>query len=164
MRSLFKAGFVAALIQLVAICATTIVAILSARRDTAPSVAGDADIGSSGVFAFLPWAYVLIAVGVALSANRFVDLTAARIRHASRAMHPAAPASAAETLQGRLWLAAIGCAILAVNPPPDLVSAICRHLGHAGTAPMVWSGLISIGAASFGANAQAAGKSFDTDG
>src|SRR5260370_19218660 len=61
--------------------------------------------------------YLPTAVGVAATRHRFVDLTAARIRRASR-MNPSDPDRAANTLMISLWFTALGfCAVTLRSPP-----------------------------------------------
>jgi hypothetical protein len=100
--------------------------------------------------------YLLTAVGVAATRHRFVDLTAERIRRASRLMNLSDPDRAANTLMISLWLAAIGFAAVSLGPPPSFLTAHGWHLAYFDAAPIIWSGMMSIGVASFAANAQAA--------
>jgi hypothetical protein len=106
----------------------------------------------------LTWIYLLTALGVALTSNRFVDFTTARIRGASRLMRPTEPDHATKTLLVQLWLAAIGFAVLALRSPPDSFVEAGRYYGFTCAASIAWPGIMSIGAASFGASAQAAKK------
>ncbi|MCF8467256.1 MAG: hypothetical protein K9G33_07620 [Sneathiella sp.] len=105
---------------------------------------------------FLRWCYVLTALGVALTSHRFVDFTAARIRVASHLMRQAEPDHATKSLLTQLVLASFGFAMLGLLPAPDLWVAIARHLGSGWLGSVSWSSLMSVGAASFGANAFAA--------
>jgi hypothetical protein len=100
--------------------------------------------------------YLLTAFGVALTRHRFVDLTADRIRRASRLMNRSDPDRAANTLMVSLWFAAMGFGAVTLNSPPSFLTEQGWHLGNFDAAPIIWSGMMSIGVASFGANAQAA--------
>jgi hypothetical protein len=164
MLRLFQAGLVAALIQFIAVGLETLVALLSARHGLiAPAlldVSPDPDFQSDAIFPFLIWVYLLTALGVALTSDRFIVLTAARIRHASRLMRPTEPDHAAKTLLVLLWLTAIGFAVMALRSPPYPLLEAARSIGCTCAASIAWSGLMSIGAASFGANTQAASRSF----
>jgi hypothetical protein len=88
--------------------------------------------------------------------TRFVDLTADRIRRASRLMNRSDPDRAANTLMVSLWFAAMGFGAVTLSSPPSFLMEQGWHLGNFDAAPIIWSGMMSIGAASFGANAQAA--------
>src|SRR5689334_76163 len=110
-------------------------------------------------FRILPWVYLVIASRAAMTANRFIDLTAARIRHASRLMNPTEPDQAARTLLLQLSIGAVACAVMTVGLPPDLVARAFQALGHPQTASLAWSAIMSIGAAAFGANAHATARS-----
>ena|ERR1700686_136957 len=164
MLRLFQAGLVAALIQFIAVGLETLVALLSAQHGlVAPAlldVSPDSDFQSDAIFPLLIWVYLLTALGVALTSDRIVDLTAARIRHASRLMRPTEPDHAAKTLLVLLWLTAIGFAIMALRSPPYPFLEAGRYIGCTCAASIAWSGMMSIGAAGFGANAQAASRSF----
>jgi hypothetical protein len=106
----------------------------------------------------LPWVYLVIATGVVMTANRFIDLTAVRISHASRLMNPVEPNQAARTLLLQLSLVAAACAVMTVFPP-DLFARAFHALGYPHTASVAWSAIMSIAAAAFGANAHATLKS-----
>jgi hypothetical protein len=88
MLRLSQAGLVAALIQFIAVGFETLVALLSAQHGLiAPAlldVGPDSDFQSNAIFPLLIWVYLLTALGAALTGDRLVVLTAARIRHASR--------------------------------------------------------------------------------
>jgi hypothetical protein len=164
MLRLFQAGLVAAPIQFIAVGLETLVAVLSAQHGLiAPAllaVSPDSDFQSDAIFPLLIWVYLLTALGLALTCDRFIFLTAARIRHASRLMRPTEPDHAAKTLLVLLWLTAIGFAVMALRSPPYPLLEAARYIGCTCAASIAWSGLMSIGAASFGANAQAASRSF----
>lgn len=66
----------------------------------------------------LTWIYLLTAIGIALTSNRFVNFTAAHVRRASRLMQASAPDHATKSLLVQLWLAATEFAILTLRPPP----------------------------------------------
>lgn len=160
MLSLFRAGLVAACVQCMATGIVTIAAF-SAVRYGGP-IPGTPDLETNTISkldALLPllrWCYFLIALGVALTSHRFVDLTAARIRVASRLMHQAEPDHATKSLLTQLTLASIGFAMLGLRPAPDLWVTIAGHFGCGWLGSAAWSSLMSVGAASLGANAFAA--------
>ena len=102
--------------------------------------------------------YLATAVGVAATRHRFIDLTAERIRHASRLMSRSDPDSAADTLMILLWFTAFGFTALTLGSPPSFLTELGWHLGYFNAAPIVWPAVMSIGVASFGADAQAAAQ------
>ena len=108
------------------------------------------------VVSLLPLIYVVLAAAVALTERRYVTLTSTRIRHASRLMSPSEPDRTAGTLAICLFFASIGCASLALQPPPAILVSMNWHLGPHAAAPILWSALISVCVAGFGANAHAA--------
>jgi len=104
----------------------------------------------------LPLIYVMLATGIALTKHRYLTLTSTRIRHASRLMSKTDPHRMAGTLAICLFFASVGCASFALQPPPALLLSVDWHLGPHTAAPILWSALLSICVASFGANAHAA--------
>ena len=121
-----------------------------------PSFGVDPESELDALLPLLRWIYLLMALGVALTSDRFVDFSAARIRLASRLMRPTVPDHATKSLLTQLTLASIGLAVLALRPPPDLLIVATRYFGPGWVASAAWSGMMSAAAAGFGANAQAA--------
>jgi hypothetical protein len=102
--------------------------------------------------------------GVALPDDRFVACTAVQIRQASRHMNPAKSDHAAKILMVQLCLSAIGFVMVAYRPPPGLLIETCRYFGCSWAASIIWPGMMSIGVASFGADARAARNALLHDG
>lgn len=158
MLRLCQAGLAAAGIQFVAVILATLVAFHFARQGLGDPTSSNIGGGlNSRSIAILRWVYLLTSVGVALTGNRVVDATAARISHASRLMRPIEPDHATKTLLVQLSFTAIGFAIAALTSPPDLLVEGARHLGCSCIAFISWPATMSIGTAGFGANALAAG-------
>jgi hypothetical protein len=162
MARLFQAGLVGSILQLAAVgLATCLVIWLKWHGSVASSELGAELLAKAGdLLAVLPWVYLVIASGAAMTASRFIDLTALRIRHASRLMHPIEPDRASRTLLTQLAITAVAFAVMTVRPPPDLLVQAFESLGHPHAASLAWSAIMSIGAASFGANAHATTRSF----
>ena len=160
MLRLFQAGIFAACIQCIAAGTVTLVMLLAAQHNlivpASSDIGVDAESEMDSLLPLLRWMYLLIALGVALTSDRFVDFTAARIRLASRLMRPTEPDDATKSLLTQLTLASIGFAVLALRPPPDLLIVAARYLGCDCVASVTWSGVMSVAAAAFGANAHAA--------
>jgi hypothetical protein len=156
MLRLFQAGIIAALMQGLAILlATLLVFAYGHHRIKNLEVPAD-DPTVLSLIPLLQLIYLLTAFGVALTRHRFVDLTADRIRRASRLMNRSDPDRAANTLMVSLWFAAMGFGAVTLSSPPSFLTEQGWHLGNFDAAPIIWSGMMSIGVASFGANAQAA--------
>ena len=157
---LFQAGLAAAFIQFIAAGTVTFIVFLTVQQElivlAPPNIDGDVESKMDSLLPLLRWIYLLIALGVALTGDRFIDFTAARIRLASRLMRPIEPDHATKSLLTQLTLASVGMAVLALRPPPDLLIATARYLGSAWIASAAWSGMMSAAVAGFGANAQAA--------
>lgn len=157
---LFQAGLIAGSIQAAIVLVITPLVILFAQywdEDASASGRGPA----SSVITLLPLIYVIFAAGVALTKHRYVTLTTTRIRHASRLMSSSEPERAAGAIAICLLFASIGCASFALQPPPASLVAMNWHLGTYAAAPMIWSGIISVAVACFGANSHAAADAFD---
>jgi hypothetical protein len=108
------------------------------------------------VVSLLPLIHVVLAAGVALTRHRYVTLTSARIRHESRLLSSSEPDRTAGALAIYLFFASIGCASLALQPPSAILVSMNWHPGLHAVAPMLWSALMSVCVAGFGANAHAA--------
>jgi hypothetical protein len=111
---------------------------------------------ASSVIALLPLVYVVIATGIALTKHRYVTLTSTRIRHASRLMSSSEPNRAAGTIAICLFFASLGCASVGLQSPPVFLTAMNWRFGAYSAAPMLWSALISVAVAGFGAISHAA--------
>jgi hypothetical protein len=146
---------IAGCVQVGLVCVMTPLVILFAQYRDDDSSASGRDPAVS-LISLLPLIYVAFAAGVALTKHRYVTLTTARIRHASHLMSSSEPDRLAGTLAICLFLASLGCASYALQPPPDILVAMNWHLGPYAAAPILWSALMSVCVASFGANAHAA--------
>lgn len=156
MLRLFQAGVIAACLQCVAIGLLTPLVILYAQHRIDHQ--GLLDPAALPVIPILRSIDLLLAAGLALTRHRIVDLTAAHIRAASRRMNRFEPDHAVNGLLVCLLFAAGGFAALTLGPPPSLLAGFGWHFGAFDAAPIAWSATMSVGAASFGANAQAAAQ------
>jgi hypothetical protein len=162
MLRLVQAGLIAGCIQAMMAAAATIAIMLSLRHGLLIPVPATAGFQTEPLFPsttpLLTWIDLLTALGVALTGNRFVDRTAIRLRQASRRLCPKDPDHAARALLVQLWIATACFAVLALRSPPVALIQVASGLGCAAAASFVWPGMMSIGVAVFGANAQAAAK------
>lgn len=133
---------------------TPLVILFAQYRDHDSSASGRDPAVS--LVSLLPLIYVVLAAGVALTKHRYVRSTTMRIRHASHLKSPSEPDRLAGTLAICLFFASLGCASLALQPPPAILVAMNWYFGPHAAAPLLWSALMSICVASFGANAYAA--------
>ena len=159
-QRIFRAGVVAARRQLAAVAIVTIavVLILPSHNLTGrggPSIESDAEAFRISASQLLKWAYLLIAVGLALTTNRLVDLTAKRVRRAFGVTHPIVPEHTLKALAFQLGLATVTLAAFTLSTPPEVLAAIGRSLGCACIASIGWAGTMSIGVAFFGASTHA---------
>jgi len=157
---LIQAGLIAACLQAIAVAVITGSVLLYLRagfsRSSPLIYANQFSPQLTSALPFLTWAYLLTALGIILTGTRFVDATAFYLRIASRRMPSFAPGGAAKTLLVQLWIAAVGFAVLALRPPPGALVELAATLGCPVVAAIAWPGMMSIGAADFGANAHAA--------
>ncbi|WP_374655124.1 hypothetical protein [Dongia sp.] len=150
MLRLFQAGLIAALIQAGAISGLTLVVLVlrSSRLDLV-------QIPRASLSTFLALAYLLIAIAVSLTFNRFVAATSRRIEHAASLMKLDKPDQVMRRLFALLWYSTVGFIVLELAPPPRLMVSALSTVGLANAAPIIWPGLMSLGVAGFGANALA---------
>ena len=145
---LIQAGVIAAFLQCLAILLLTPIVITFAQSRL-DEQASHADPTSLNVTSLLQMIYLLIALGLAFTHNRFVDSTAAYIRVASRQMHPLEPNLAANALLICLWFTAVGLAALTLGSPPSVLNELGWHFGPFEAAPIIWSAITSVGVAGF---------------
>ena len=67
------------------------------------------------------------------------------------------------TLVAQFGLAAILFAIFALQAPPNAIISVCHYFGFPEAASIIWTAVMSVGVASFGATAHAAVKASEHD-
>jgi hypothetical protein len=155
---LFQSGVIAACIQGFAVVFLTPLVILYTESRADGLSLPNADPMALHPNSLLRLMYLLIAAGLALTRHRFVDQTAKNICRASRLMHPSDPDRAAGILLVSLVFTTVGFAAEALSSPPVFLTEFGWQFGSFDAAPIIWSAAMSIGAASFGANAHAAAQ------
>jgi len=158
-RGILGVGIVAARRQLIAVLIVTVAVLLLpshslTTRDT-PLIETDAEAFRTSVSQLLKWTYLLIAVGLASTTDRPIDLTAERVRRAFKIIRLSAPAHTLKALAFQLGLATIMLAGFTLSTPPELLVALGRNFGCACIASIGWAGTMSIGVAFFGASTHA---------
>ena len=163
---LCQVGLIAAGYQAIAVVSIALAILMFAGHgiDARPGLA-EASNGSGSLWnpigRLASWANLLTAFGVIFTNNRYIEITAGHIRHASRLLNPTAPDQIAIALLVQLWLASVGFVIYALKPSPDFFIEFGDRLGCAWVASIVWPGMMSIGLTGFGANARAAHRSLE---
>jgi hypothetical protein len=161
MLRLLHAAFVTASLQLVAIVIVTLCVLLFAPRDmncpAAPATVEACDSWNATSL-FLIWTYLLIAIGLALTRNRSIEITANRIRNAFSLTALAGREQTLMSLVVQPIACAIALAVVALQSPPGLVLWAVSHFGPTYAAPIIWGAAMSVGVASAGAVAHAALK------
>jgi len=155
MRRLFRAGLVGASAQILAVAAATVAVTIALRCGLVIPASGAAESELQSAVRLLLWIDLFLAVGIALTRNRFIDETAGRIREAARRFYPPAPDRACKAL-----FASAGLAVLAFRPAPGFLIAAADTWGWGPAVMLIWPGVMSVGVAAFGANAHAAGRAF----
>ena len=157
MLQFLEAGLVAAVRQCAAVIAVTLIILLLALQKVIMPGGWGPESDPFGFCSFvsrlLVWAYLLTAIGLALTRDHSVTVTAGRIRYASRLINPKHGAS---TLAVALVLSAILLALFALHTPPGLLIETIQLFGIGCAASAVWAGMMSIGVACLGASAHAA--------
>jgi hypothetical protein len=125
MLRLLQAGLVAAGRQLVAVLVIILLASLLTSHNFAVQDASAMSSGTEGslisLSQLLIWAYLLLAVGFALTSGRWIGLTAKRIHHASRLMRFVPSGHASRSLVALFGIGAVVFAIFALRAPPELL-------------------------------------------
>ena len=160
MRRLFRAGLVGASAQILAVAAATVAVTIALRCGLVIPASGAAESELQSAVRLLRWIDLFLAVGIALTRNRFIDETAGRIREAARRFYPPTPDRACKALFVQLWAASAGLAVLAFRPAPGFLIAAADTWGWGPAVMLIWPGVMSVGVAAFGANAHAAGGAF----
>jgi hypothetical protein len=160
MRRLFCAGLVGALAQILAATAAAVAVTIALRCGLVIPATGAAGSELQSAVGLLLWIDLFLAVGIALTRNRFIDETAGRIREAARRFYPPAPDRACKALFIQLGATSAGLAVLALRPPPGLLIEAADTWGWGPAVMLIWPGVMSVGVAAFGANAHAAGRAF----
>ena len=155
-RELFLAGLVSAGRQLIAILLLTVtVRVVLANWCWTSNCDSRGTLLGVGV-PLLAWAYLLTAIGCALTHDRFVDMTADRMRLASRNMRAWSPTFASRVLFVQCSIAAATLAATGLTVPPILMSKVWCSADCGWLIQILWAALFSVGAATFGASAHAA--------
>jgi hypothetical protein len=156
---ILKVGIVAARRQLVAVVVVTIAALLLPSLDltgrSTQSIETEAGALRISVSQLLEWTYLFVAVGLALTTDRLIELTADHIRHTLSVVRHIAPEYTLKALAFQLGLATVILAGFTLSTPPELLIALGRNFGCACIASIVWAGTMSIGVAFFGASTHA---------
>ena len=152
---LFQAGLIAGCVQAGLVCVMTpMVMVFAQYRDHDPGASGRSP--AAMLIAFLPLIYATLAAWPGLYKAPLCDVD-------DCANSPRIPphvvfrsGSFSRHALHCHFLASIGCASYALQPPPDILVALDVYLGPTPAAPILWSALMSVCVAGFGANAHAA--------
>jgi hypothetical protein len=156
MLRLFQAGVIAALMQGVAILLATLLVFSYAHHRIENLQMPTDDPTVLSLVPLLQLIYLLTAVGATATRHRFVDLTAERIRRASRLKDGGGPRLTAANPMAANHSEIIKVFAARSGSAGFILTEHGWHLAYFDAAPIIWSGMMSIGVASFGANAQAA--------
>jgi hypothetical protein len=164
MSQLLHAGIIAGRRQLAALVALTLILLVITPQDHIAqnsSAADKAEILSLSAMRLFTWAALLVALGLALTSNRSIDITASRIQRGSRIVRLGSPQHILMSLVAQFGLAAILFAIFALQAPPNAIVSISDYFGFSSAASIIWTAVMSVGVASFGASAHAAVKAIE---
>jgi hypothetical protein len=156
MLRLLRAGVVASGCQLGSVVIVTLLAHFSVSHginlQSTPATT-DSESFWISITPFLIWAYLLTAVGWALTGGQFIERT---VDHFRSTFSPRDEALTALVVQ--LVIPAILLVTLALESPPDFIVEAAGYFGYAAIASVVWGAAISIAVAFCGATAHAARK------
>ena len=88
---------------------------------------------------------LLVAVGLALTGGRSINLTASRIRSRTRRMRLAAVEECFVGARRPIRLAAVLLTISGLRTPPGAMAVAAQYCGYASAAPIVWAATMSAG-------------------
>jgi hypothetical protein len=166
MSQLLHAGIIAGRRQLAALAALTLILLVITPLEHIDqySLTGNKKILPLSAMPVFTWAALLVALGLALTSSRSIDVTASRIHRASRFIRLGPPQSILMTLVAQFGLAAILFAVFALQRPPNAIISVSHYFGSPGTLSIIWTAVMSVGVASFGAATHAAVKAIEHDG
>jgi hypothetical protein len=167
MSHLLHAGIIAGRRQLIALLVLTFTLLVITPKDHIAqnsSATSKLEILSLSAMRLFTLAAVLVALGLALTSSRSIDITTSRIQRGSSFMRLGPPQHILMILVAQFGLAAILLAVLAVQAPPNAVISVGHFFGFPGAVSIIWTAVMSVGVASFGATAHAAFKAIEHDG
>ena len=137
----------------------TIMSLLTNQVVLSPSDSGtNIDIAAfwDSTAEFLRWAYLLGAIGLALTGGEHINLTAEGLKRAANSMRLGPPKTALESLIVQLSITLVLLAVIFLRGPPEpLLRAVTLYVSSS-AAPVLWAAIISIAVASCGASLHAA--------
>ena len=154
MLQLLHAGIVAVRRQLAAVIVLLLILLLAAPVNETFWLSATP---------FLTWGYLLMAAGFALTSDQSIDITASRIYRGSYLMQLVAPKHALKALVAQFGVAAVLFAILGLWPPPQSIIVVAQYLGCGSAASVIWSAVMSVGVACFGASTHAVLRAIEID-
>ena len=104
----------------------------------------------------LTGAYLVLSLGVALTENRLLDVTAMHIRRVSHLKRLSRPYLMMALILFLFCLGTAGFTMLTLQVPPKFLVDLGHYFGWGGRPPIIWPGTMSIGVAWFAASAHAA--------
>lgn len=94
--------------------------------------------------------YLLTAIGVALTNNRFIALTQLWARDASRVTYLQEPRFSAEAVAAQLLVVAIACLVEELEAPTHAATTLGQWIGGIWLGAIIWPAMWSIAAAAIG--------------
>jgi hypothetical protein len=134
MSQLLYAGIIAGRRQLVALIALTFILLVITPPDHIAqnsSATNKAEILPLSVMRLFTWAALLVALGLALTNSRSIDVTASRIQRGSRFLRLGSPQHILMALVAQFGLAAILLAVFALQAPPRAIVSLSHYFGCA---------------------------------
>lgn len=157
MLRLIRSGLIAAIRQTCAtVPVTLIVAFLTSPSDPLRFVSEPKRFADSAA-PLLAWAYLIVAVGCALTIDKSTHIAVDSFRRASNGLHSSRPESILIAVVAQSVICAAALALLELRGPPDLLNRAIDRVG-AWPISIIWPSTLSVGVAFFGATAFAASR------
>jgi hypothetical protein len=135
MSQLLHAGIIAGRRQLVALAVLTLILlVITPQRHITQnsSAANKAEILPLSAIRLFTWAALLVALGLALTSSRSIEMTASRVQRGSRFLRLGSPQYILMTLVAQFGLAAILFAVFALQAPPNVIISVSHYFGFPG--------------------------------
>ncbi|MFZ2103452.1 MAG: hypothetical protein WAU86_23105 [Oricola sp.] len=161
MFKLIRVGLAAACIQSIAVITAAILFAVAIHNNIVGNSVATSDAAglSQKMDLYVPllrYIYLMLAIGIILTHNRWAEIACEDVRRVSREVNPISPSKITGSVFGQLLIVTICFGIAVLRPPPYFVGAIVNFLEGRWIGSAIWSGAMSVAMVAFGVSAVAA--------